>query len=44
MLFSRDFILTVLALALAATGAEATVALGQAGGFNGMFVAIPVIF
>ncbi|PNP59486.1 hypothetical protein THARTR1_00976 [Trichoderma harzianum] len=38
MLFGRDFIPTVLALALSATRAEATIAIGTAAGFNVMWV------
>ncbi|EHK19260.1 uncharacterized protein TRIVIDRAFT_58944 [Trichoderma virens Gv29-8] len=38
MLFGRDFIPTVLALALSATSAEATIAIGTAAGFNVMWV------
>ncbi|KAM0254286.1 hypothetical protein ACHAQJ_006926 [Trichoderma viride] len=38
MLFSRDFIPTVLALALSATGAEAAVSIGIAAGFNVMWI------
>ncbi|EGR49453.1 hypothetical protein MKX07_000469 [Trichoderma sp. CBMAI-0711] len=38
MLFSRDFIPTILALALSATRVEATIAVGTAAGFNVMWV------
>jgi hypothetical protein len=37
MLFSRDFIPTVLAMAMSVMHAEATIAIGTAAGFNGMF-------
>ncbi|KAK4206413.1 hypothetical protein QBC37DRAFT_300844 [Rhypophila decipiens] len=38
MLFSRDFISTLLALALTATGVQATIAVGTAVGYNVMWV------
>ncbi|RFU80286.1 hypothetical protein TARUN_1962 [Trichoderma arundinaceum] len=38
MLFVRDFIPTVLALALSMTGAEAAIAIGTAVGYNVMWV------
>ncbi|KAL7783264.1 hypothetical protein V8C37DRAFT_49984 [Trichoderma ceciliae] len=38
MLFSRDFILTALALALSATRAEAAISVGTAAGLNVMWV------
>jgi hypothetical protein len=37
MLFSRDLIPTVLAMALSVTRAEASIAIGTAAGFNGSF-------
>lgn len=37
MLFSRDFIPTVLAMAMSVMRAEAAIAIGTAAGFNGTF-------
>lgn len=37
MLFGRDFLSAILAVALSATHAEATIAIGTAGGLNGTF-------
>lgn len=40
MLFSRDFIPTVLAMAMSVMHAEAAIAIGTAAGFNGTFIFI----
>lgn len=37
MLFARDLIPTILALALSVSRAEASIAIGTGGGFNGKF-------